>query len=145
MMCPAVGGVLGGVIAPNLVARFGQQTVFLAAQVVFILHPLAFVLTSSPVAIGAGMAVGMFAGVAYNVVTVSYRQRQIPDALLGRVNALYRLFGWGMMPVGMMIAGAVVAVLEPTLGREIALRMPYLYGAAGLSLLLTYSAARIRL
>ncbi len=38
--------------------------------------------------------------VLWNVVTVSLRQRITPDRLLGRMNAAYRLVGWGTMPLG---------------------------------------------
>lgn len=34
--------------------------------------------------------------VLWNVITVSFRQSVIPDDLLGRVNSVYRFFGWGM-------------------------------------------------
>ena len=33
--------------------------------------------------------------VLWNVITVSLRQAIIPDHLLGRVNSVYRFFGWG--------------------------------------------------
>ena len=42
----------------------------------------------------------MFTGILWNVITVSLRQSVIPDRLLGRVNSVYRFFGWGMMPIG---------------------------------------------
>ncbi|MEM9754925.1 MAG: MFS transporter, partial [Pseudomonadota bacterium] len=78
-------------------------------------------------------------------VTVSYRQRRIPDAILGRVNALFRLLGWGSMPIGMMLAGAAVAAFEPSLGRELALRLPFLLASIGLSAMLVYATLAIRL
>jgi hypothetical protein len=46
-------------------------------------------------------------GIAWNVVTVSLRQRIVPDALLGRVNATYRLLAWGTMPIGAFLGGIV--------------------------------------
>ena len=36
-----------------------------------------------------------FSGLLWNVVTVSYRQGYIPNALLRRVNSIRRFFGWG--------------------------------------------------
>lgn len=41
-----------------------------------------------------------FTALVWNTVSVSYRQRMIPDALLGRLNSLFRLFAWGMMTGG---------------------------------------------
>ena len=145
MMCGAAGGVAGGLFGPRLVRRFGGQAVFLGTQVLFLAEPLAVWLTASTVAVGVGMFIAMFSAVAYNVVTVSYRQRAIPDALLGRVNSLYRLFGWGMMPVGILASGALVSLAEEPMGREAALRLPFALGAGLLMLFLIYSALRIRL
>jgi predicted MFS family arabinose efflux permease len=39
------------------------------------------------------------------VITVSLRQRIVPDRLLGRVNAGYRLLAWGTMPLGAALGG----------------------------------------
>ena len=86
-----------------------------------------------------------FTAILWNVVTVSYRQRVIPDALLGRVNSIYRFFGWGMMPVGALLGGWIVAWAEPGLGREDAIRLVFLVAAIGFCLLFAYGAARLRL
>jgi hypothetical protein len=45
--------------------------------------------------------------VCWNVVTVSLRQRITPDHLLGRLNAGYRLLGWGSIPIGAALGGLV--------------------------------------
>jgi MFS family permease len=66
-----------------------------------------------------------FAVVMWNVVTVSLRQAIIPDALLGRVNSVYRFVAWGAMPIGAVLGGAVVAVAGRFTTRETALRLPW--------------------
>ena len=43
----------------------------------------------------------------WNIITVSLRQRIVPDHLLGRVNAGYRLMAWGTMPLGAALGGFV--------------------------------------
>ena len=50
------------------------------------------------------------AGIMWNVVTVSLRQRIVPDALLGRVNASYRLLAWGSQPIGALLGGLIAQV-----------------------------------
>ena len=72
----------------------------------------------------------MFTGILWNVITVSLRQAVIPDRLLGRVNSVYRFFGWGMIPIGGLIGGVLVAVLDGPLSREWALRMPWIVAGA---------------
>lgn len=145
MMAAAAGGVLGGIFGPQVVERYGPQRVFLAAICCFAIEPLIFSFSSSAYVIAVAMAATMAAAVTYNVVTVSYRQRRIPDAILGRVNALYRLLGWGAMPVGIMLAGFAVSTLEGVIDRQAALRVPFGYAAAGYILLLIYAANRISL
>ena len=60
------------------------------------------------------------------MITVSLRQAVIPDRLLGRVNSVYRFFGWGAIPIGALLGGVLVAVLDGPLSREWALRMPWI-------------------
>lgn len=145
MMAGAAGGVAGGLIGPRLVRRFGAQRAFIAAQVLFLADPLAMWLTSSVAVVAVGMFTLMFAVVTYNVITVSYRQREIPDAILGRVNSLFRLFGWGAIPLGMLAFGTLVSAVEGPVGRETALRLPYAIGAGLYLCTLAYSARHIRI
>jgi MFS family permease len=49
--------------------------------------------------------------VLWNVITVSLRQRITPDRLLGRMNASYRLVGWGTMPLGAALGGVLAEAL----------------------------------
>ena len=68
------------------------------------------------------IAVGGLTSVLWNVITVSLRQSIIPDALLGRVNSVYRFLGWGTMPIGAAVGGA--------LAKGFGLRAPF-YVSAG--------------
>ena len=125
----AVGAVIGGVIAGWVTDKLGQRATLLAAVFVMFLADVAIAVTHSTGIVWAVTAASGLAAILWNVVTVSLRQRVIPDHLLGRVNSVYRFFGWGMMPVGALIGGAVVAALEGSLGREAALRVPFLLAA----------------
>jgi hypothetical protein len=49
-------------------------------------------------------------GSAWNVVTVSLRQRVIPSELLGRVNSVYRMLDWGTIPLGGLAGGFIASV-----------------------------------
>lgn len=71
-----------------------------------------------------------FATVWWNVVTLSLRQRVIPDHLLSRVLSAYRTIGWGTAPVGMLLAGVIATLLEPEVGRQVALSAPFLVSGA---------------
>jgi MFS family permease len=55
--------------------------------------------------VAALLAAQGFSVTMWNVVTVSLRQRIIPGHLLGRVNSVYRMLGWGLMPLGALAGG----------------------------------------
>ncbi len=141
----AAGGVLGGLIGPEVVKRLGPSVVLTLGIVLFMAEPLAVWLTSSVLLVAIGQFVTMFAAVNYNIVTVSFRQRAIPDDLLGRVNSIYRFFGWGMMPIGALAGGLIVSALEPSWGREAAIRAPYMFGTFAMGAMAIYAGLTIRL
>ena len=87
----------------------------------------------------------MAAAMLWNVSTVSWRQRRIPSELLGRVNSIYRFFGWGSMPLGALAGGGLVALLENDLGREMAIRAPFLLAGLCCAALLVYAIFKLRL
>jgi MFS family permease len=65
-------------------------------------------------------------GLGWNVVTVSLRQSVIPNHLLGRVNSVYRFMAWGSIPIGAMLGGVLVSLLDGPFDRQTALRAPWL-------------------
>jgi MFS family permease len=88
--------------------------------------------TSNPYVVGAMFAIEGFVSTVWNVITVSMRQTIIPDRLLGRVNSVYRLFGWGSMPLGAALGGFLASVYG--------LRAPYFVAAAGLAVMALFAA-----
>ena len=121
----ALGGIAGSQLAPNITKRIGPGPSLYCTLLAGALTGTVIGLTSNAVVVAAMFAIFMFTAVLWNVITVSFRQSVIPDHLLGRVNSVYRLFGWGSMPIGAAIGGALVALSEPSLGREAALRLPF--------------------
>jgi len=107
----AAGSVVGSFTAGYLERRVGRVrllfvSVFAAAVAVAVPG-----FTANPLLVGAAfVATGLFV-VVWNVITVSLRQRIIPDALLGRVNSGYRLFAWGTQPVGALMGGLLAEAL----------------------------------
>ncbi|MEM6618800.1 MAG: MFS transporter [Pseudomonadota bacterium] len=141
----AAGGVIGGLVCPWVVARLGPQRSIMVVLGLFPLPFLAIALTSSVWVTAAALFMEMFAALLWNVVTVSYRQRLIPDGLLGRVNSIYRFFGWGLMPLGAILGGLLVTWSEPSFGRETALRLPYMASFAVAAFTAIYGWWRLRL
>ena len=140
----AMGGVAGGLLAPIVAARLEMRRSLLLALGCFVIVQLMIGLFGSAAIVAAALFLEAAAGMLWNVVTVSYRQRLIPDDLLGRVNSIYRFFGWGAMPFGAMGAGMLVTLLTPVLGRNEALHTPYLFAALICGLLTIYAMMRLR-
>ncbi len=127
----ALGGIAGGWSGAWIIERFGPSR---TAQWMLISSAPAFAamaLAPGAVSLAIVMIVFSFTGLVWNTVSVSYRQRLIPDALLGRVNSIYRMMAWGMMPVGMILSGVMVETLGGVVPREVALTAPFWAAAIG--------------
>ncbi|MEO3387258.1 MFS transporter [Mesorhizobium sp. CAU 1741] len=127
----AAGGIAGGLLGERIVRRLGPGR---TAQWMLFSSAPAFVaaaLAPGAVSLAVVLAVFEFSGMVWNTVSVSYRQRTIPDRLLGRVNSVYRLLAWGMMPIGLVLSGALVAGLDGILPRTVALTVPFYVAAVG--------------
>ncbi len=125
----AIGGVLGGWLAPAITRRLGSGTSLYLTLFTGVVTASLIGLTSSWPVTWVLFGVETFAALVWNVITVSLRQTIIPDRLLGRANSVYRFFGWGMMPIGMAAGGLIVWFGEIFWGREFALRLPWLVAA----------------
>lgn len=101
----AAGSVLGTLLVDRLRNSLGTRRSLLLATLSFPIFSLAPIITDSSVLIGLGLFIAGAMSVSWNIVTVSIRQRMVPDQLLGRVNAGYRLVAWGTMPLGAALGG----------------------------------------
>ena len=126
----AVGGILGGLLGPKVSAKIGRGRSLALALFTMPLMALLIGFSSLWYLVWIFVALETFTAVLWNVVTVSLRQSLIPSHLLGRVNSVYRFFAWGTIPIGTLLGGTLVSVLQSGLGREMAFRSVYFTGAA---------------
>lgn len=143
MTAGAFGGAIGSVLASGISQRLGSGTSLLAVLIAQVVTALVIGTAGWWPLVWVMFAVFSFSAVLWNVITVSLRQTIIPDELLGRVNSVYRFFGWGMMPIGLFIGGLIVSITEAFASRELALRMPWLVVAAASVLLAMYAAPKL--
>ncbi len=115
----AVGSVVGGLVNPVLSRRLGLLPSLVLPALIDAAAFVGIGLAPNPVVVAALLAVQGFSVTMWNVVTVSLRQRIVPGHLLGRVNSVYRMLGWGLMPLG-ALAGGFVA-------HAAGLRAPYVF------------------
>lgn len=138
----AVGGIFGGLLGPKVSEKIGRGRSLALALFTMPLMALLVGLSSRWYLAWIFIAIETFTAVLWNVVTVSLRQSLIPSHLLGRVNSVYRFFAWGTIPIGTLLGGTLVSVLQAGLGREMAFRSVYFIGAA-LGFLLFVYAVRV--
>jgi MFS family permease len=127
----AFGGICAGYVAERIIKRFGPMR---TAQVSLMVSAPGFLMMAAApnwFTLAFTLAIFEFAGLTWNTVSVSYRQRKIPNAMLGRVNSLYRLLAWGFMPIGLILSGLIVRFAEPIIGRSQALNLPIFTASAG--------------
>jgi MFS family permease len=127
----AVGSVVGGLVNPILTRRMGMLPSLVLPALIDAIAFVGIGLAPGPLVVAALLASQGFAAAMWNVVTVSLRQQVVPGHLLGRVNSVYRMLGWGLMPLG-ALAGGFVAHAD-------GLRAPYVVAGllCGLSTLVT--------
>jgi MFS family permease len=106
----AVGSIVGGLTNPPLVRRLGQLPALIISMAATALVFAGIGLAPDAVVAGLLMACNGFFTAMWNIVTVSLRQRIVPGELLGRVNSVYRMVGWGLMPAGALAGGFVAHV-----------------------------------
>lgn len=125
-----VGSLLGTWVAVPFERRLGRVRTLVVSVVLMAASLVVPALTANAVLVGVSFALSGVAVVLWNVVTVSLRQRITPDRLLGRMNAAYRLVGWGTMPVGAALGGFLAEALglRPTFVISAALTLAVLPG-----------------
>jgi MFS family permease len=106
-----VGSLIGTWVAVPTERRLGRVRTLTVSVVLGAATQAVPALTARPLPVAASLVVSGLSMVLWNVVTVSLRQRITPDRLLGRMNASYRLVGWGTMPIGALIGGFLAETL----------------------------------
>jgi MFS family permease len=135
----AIGSVLGGLVNPAITRRLGLLPSLTVAMATFAAVDAGIGLAPNFAVAAALMACNGFFVTMWNVVTVTLRQRIVPAELLGRVNSVYRMLGWGLMPLGALAGGfiahaaglrAAYVVAGVLSGAALLAALPALAGAA---------------
>jgi MFS family permease len=103
----AVGTIAGTIVAGPIERRLGKPNLFAVSVVVLAAGNVALASSTNPFIVGGVFAIGgIFLG-AFNVAYQSLRQRIVPDRILGRLVATFRMLGWGALPLGAVVGGVV--------------------------------------
>jgi hypothetical protein len=110
LIAPALGGFIYQTLGRTI--PFLADAVFYSASVLSLLFPL-YSLAPNPLLLGVIFAAAAVTIPIYNAVQFSYRLALIPDQLQGRVNSVFRLLAFGLQPIGMVVAGALLQTIGP--------------------------------
>ena len=108
----AIGGVVGAIATPRIVARLGEARAIPVSAIAFCVAPFflpvasLFPALAFPFLAVQGFIMS-FTVLLYNITQVTFRQRITTPRLLGRMNASIRFVVWGVMPIAALLAGAL--------------------------------------
>ncbi len=135
MAAGGAGSLLGALVVPRLTRAFGSARALILTTLGYGLAGLLIPLTGpgpwlacyliGSMLIAGGLVVG-------NVIIGSFRQQYCPPSLLGRVTASMRFLGYGMIPLGALLAGALGTALGV---RDALWIVQVIFAASGLLLL----------
>ncbi|HWS52217.1 MAG TPA: MFS transporter, partial [Microbacterium sp.] len=100
-----VGALLGSLVAPRLVDRFGRGRVMLGANVGAALGLGLTGLAPEVFSASVAYAFGAFSISVWNVPWGALRQQIVPARLFGRVLGIIRTLTWGMFPIATLLGG----------------------------------------
>ena len=139
----AVGGIIGGLVAPKISQKIGSGPSLWLSLAMGPIGAVVISTSRSWQVVWVVLLFQSFISNLWNTITVSLRQSIIPSHLLGRVNSVYRFFGWGSIPIGMFLGGGLVTIAQHFVSRDMALRTPYFAGVALGVLLFIFAAPRL--
>jgi MFS family permease len=117
----AGGSIVGGLLAGRIVLWLGSITTMVAVLGLAAAGQVTLGLTSSLVVAGAMSALCALAFTVWNVVGAAFRQRRVPDRLLGRVTGAYLFVAHGATAAGAIVGGVIA--------NAYGLRAPFFLGA----------------
>ncbi|GGR90347.1 MFS transporter [Streptomyces aureoverticillatus] len=139
-----IGAMLGAWLTSTLERRLGARRILLVSLAGNALSSLLIGLASNAVVVAFAIAGGGMLSTIWNVLTVSYRQRVVPEEMLGRVNSIYRLLAWGPLPLGSLLGGLIVTASGALTNTETGLRTPLLIAALIATALTVFGVTRLR-
>jgi MFS family permease len=104
-------GLVGAMVARRIAARFGTRRTLIAATLLSALGKSLFLIHAAPLAaVFFGRLLLSFTGPISATTQQALQTANVPDALLGRMNAAMRTIVWAALPIGSFLGGVVATV-----------------------------------
>ena len=114
LMLGNLGWLAGALVAGRVTGRLGVGWTLAGAA--FLFGPSGVLIAVAPESaplpfLISAQALGSFAGVLYNITSMTLRQSVTPDRLQGRTVGAIRTVVWGVTPLGALLGGALASVV----------------------------------
>ncbi|MGD0068135.1 MAG: MFS transporter [Streptosporangiaceae bacterium] len=111
--CMGAGGLAGAFAAPWLQRRIPAGVTITGCMWIWTILLALIVAIPAPLWLCPVVAAFGFAGPAWNVSVQTYRMRITPNELLGRTSSVTLQVGWGVIPLGSLLAGFLLQEFSP--------------------------------
>lgn len=107
----ALGSLTGTILWAKLISNLPHFPLICASILAMTVLPLGGLIGGSPMFVSLALFIYGFSLAIWNVISITYRQRFVPEGVLGRITGIYRSVTWGFMPLGAVL-GSVICTLE---------------------------------
>jgi predicted MFS family arabinose efflux permease len=111
--CMGIGGLGGALLAPWLQERVRPGVIITGCVWAWAVFIALLAVVSSPAWLCPVTAAIGVAGSPWNVAVQTYRLRIVPNKLIARVSSVSLQIAWGVIPLGSLLAGLLLAWLSP--------------------------------
>jgi predicted MFS family arabinose efflux permease len=112
--CMGAGGLAGAFAAPWVQRRIPAGITITACMWTWAVLLTLIVLVRVPLWLCPIVTVFGFVGPSWNVSVQTYRMQITPNELLGRTSSVAMQIGWGVIPLGSLLAGFLLQALSAT-------------------------------
>ena len=112
--CMGAGGLAGAFAAPWFQKRIPVGIAITGCMWIWTVLLALIVVIRVPLWLCPVVTVFGFVGPSWNVSVQTYRMRITPNHLLGRTSSVALQIGWGVIPLGSLLAGFLLQALSPS-------------------------------
>jgi MFS family permease len=112
--CMGAGGLAGAFVAPWIQRKVPAGLAITGVMWIWAILLALIVLVRGPLWLCPIVTVFGFVGPSWNVSVQTYRMQITPNELLGRTISVALQIGWGVIPLGSLLAGFLLQALSPS-------------------------------
>ncbi|MGR9577834.1 MFS transporter [Pandoraea sputorum] len=103
----AFGSLTGTILSTKLISNLPHFPLICASILAMTVLPLVGLTGGPPMFVSLALFIYGFCLAIWNVVSITYRQRFVPERVLGRITGIYRSITWGFMPLGAVLGSFI--------------------------------------